>query len=307
MEEIEVGADPEFLQGAGDAGGAQVQGALLDVLPGRQDLIGGKLAGDHPAVAGLLLEPADIRLPPGGVLPLAGNVGVQGQDQLAGGVAELAVGLAGSRPRQDRVGLGGVGGGQVAGLLLDDPQVDRVDQAGAQRGEGLGEPLGDLGGVVHLPGGALLAHVQLAGQLVGGELALDAGPGPAGVLPDRGHQRPRVPGLLTPHRRDDPQQLIIRAARQPRALRPRHRVHHRGQQRARGHRVGRAALAETGQGQLPGGEGDVQALLRARGVLVRRDSRQAPGRGRGPGSGNRSWDMHHAPFGRNKEEAVRTV
>src|ERR1700722_13694292 len=34
LEEVEVGPDAEFLQGAGDAGGAQVQGALLDVLPG---------------------------------------------------------------------------------------------------------------------------------------------------------------------------------------------------------------------------------------------------------------------------------
>jgi hypothetical protein len=33
LEEVEVGADAEFAQGAGQAGGAQVQGPLLDVLP----------------------------------------------------------------------------------------------------------------------------------------------------------------------------------------------------------------------------------------------------------------------------------
>ena len=131
MEEVEVGADPEVLQGAGDAGGAQVQGALLDVLPGRQDLVGGELAGDHPGVAGLFLEPADVRLAAGGFLALAGNVGIQGQNQLAGSVPQLTEGLAGSRLRQDRVGLGRVGVGQVAGFFFDDPQVNRVDLPGA--------------------------------------------------------------------------------------------------------------------------------------------------------------------------------
>jgi hypothetical protein len=95
LEQVEVGADAEVLQGAGDAGGAQVQGALLDVLPGRQDLIGGELAGDHPGVAGVLPEPAHMGLSPGGFLPLAGDVGVERQDQLAGGVPEFPEGLAG--------------------------------------------------------------------------------------------------------------------------------------------------------------------------------------------------------------------
>jgi hypothetical protein len=33
LEKVKVGADAEFAQGAGQAGGTQVQGALLDVLP----------------------------------------------------------------------------------------------------------------------------------------------------------------------------------------------------------------------------------------------------------------------------------
>ena len=32
LEQVEVGADAQVLQGAGDPGGAQVQGPLLDVL-----------------------------------------------------------------------------------------------------------------------------------------------------------------------------------------------------------------------------------------------------------------------------------
>ena len=63
-----VGLDAEFLQGAGDAGGAQVQGALLDVLPRGEDLIGREFAGDHPRVAGVFPEPAHVRVLPGGLL-----------------------------------------------------------------------------------------------------------------------------------------------------------------------------------------------------------------------------------------------
>ena len=146
LEQIQVGADAEVWQGAGDAGGAQVQGALLDVLPGRQDLVGGQLAGDHPGVAGVLPEPADVRLAPGGFLALAGGVGVQGQDQLAGGVPQFPERHAGGGPGEDGVGPGGVGAGQVPGLVFDDPQVDRVDLPGAQRGERRREPPGDGGG-----------------------------------------------------------------------------------------------------------------------------------------------------------------
>jgi hypothetical protein len=47
------------------------------VLPGRQDLIRGELAGDHPGVAGLFLEPADVGFAAGGFLPLARGVGIQ--------------------------------------------------------------------------------------------------------------------------------------------------------------------------------------------------------------------------------------
>jgi hypothetical protein len=157
------------------------------VLPGGQDLIRGQLAGDHPAVSGLFAEPADLRLPLGGFLPLLQRVGIQLQDQLAGGVPELAEGLAGGRLSQDRIGLGRVRVGQDAGFLFDDPQVDRVDPPGGQRGERPGEPPGDLSGEVHLPGGGRLAHAQLGGQLISGELTLDARAGAAGEFPDRGH------------------------------------------------------------------------------------------------------------------------
>src|ERR1700722_674020 len=80
LEQIQVGADAEVLQGAVYAGGAQVQGALLDVLPGGEDFVGGELAGDHAGVAGLLAEPADLGLAFGGFPGLADGVGVQGED-----------------------------------------------------------------------------------------------------------------------------------------------------------------------------------------------------------------------------------
>ena len=109
-------------------------------------------------------------------LGLAARLGPAARLGLAGGVPELAERHAGGSTGQDRVGLRGILGGQDAGLVFDDPQVDRVDPPGAQRGEGLRQPLGDLGGEVHLPGGGLLAQVQLEGQLIGGELPFHAGP-----------------------------------------------------------------------------------------------------------------------------------
>jgi hypothetical protein len=69
------------------------------------------------------------------------------------GIAELAPGHGAGHPGQDRIGLGGVVGGQDPGLVLDDPQVDRVDLPGAQRGEAARQPVRHGAGVVHLPGG----------------------------------------------------------------------------------------------------------------------------------------------------------
>ena len=85
LQEIEVGADAQFPQGAGQAGGAQVQRPLLDMLPRGKHLIGGKLAGDHPGVAGVLAEPAHVRFPLGDLLAFADRLGIQLQDQFVRG------------------------------------------------------------------------------------------------------------------------------------------------------------------------------------------------------------------------------
>jgi hypothetical protein len=77
------------LQGAGEAGGAQVQGPLLHVLPGGQDLIRRELAGDHPGVAGVFPECAHVRVLPGGLLAPLGGFGVQFQDQPVRGGPQL--------------------------------------------------------------------------------------------------------------------------------------------------------------------------------------------------------------------------
>jgi hypothetical protein len=54
--------------------------------------------------------------------------------------------MAGHGAGQDGIGLGGVLGGQDAGLVFDDPQVYWVDLAGAQRGECRREPPSDVSG-----------------------------------------------------------------------------------------------------------------------------------------------------------------
>jgi hypothetical protein len=85
---------------------AQVQGPLLDVLPGREDLLGGHLPGDHPGVAGVFAEPADVRVlagfflaAAGGGRRAAGGVGIELEDQPVRGVPQLA----------ERLGLGRLG------------------------------------------------------------------------------------------------------------------------------------------------------------------------------------------------------
>ena len=54
---------------------AQVQGPLLDVLPGREHLIGGQFPADHPGAAGLLPERPHGRVPAAGVFPPLSRVG----------------------------------------------------------------------------------------------------------------------------------------------------------------------------------------------------------------------------------------
>jgi len=192
----------------------------------------------------------------GGVLALAGEVRIQLERKLTGGGAGLAERHPRGRLGQRRVRGGRVGVGQVAGFLLDQPQLERVDQPGAQRGEQRRETGGDGRGVGHLPGRGRLAHMQLERQLIGGELAVQTGTRAAGELRHRRQHQPLVAGPLPPRARQHAQQLIIGTARQARAVVPGDGVHDGGQEGAGGHGAGGAALAEPGQGQLPGRKGD---------------------------------------------------
>jgi hypothetical protein len=83
LEEVQIGADAKLIQSAGDTRRPQIQGTLLDVLPGREGLVGGKLAGDHPAVTRGLPEPADLSIALGRFLLLADAFRVELEDQLA--------------------------------------------------------------------------------------------------------------------------------------------------------------------------------------------------------------------------------
>jgi hypothetical protein len=86
---------------------AQVQGPLLDVLPGGENLVGGEFAGDHAGVAGVLAQRAYMGLPFPGFLALADRLGValsrrqrgkvQLEGQLIGGelIQWLGAGVAG--------------------------------------------------------------------------------------------------------------------------------------------------------------------------------------------------------------------
>ena len=85
-----------------------------------------------------------------------------------------------------------------------------MDPAREQRGERRWQPRGHHGGVVHLLGRRQRGQVQLGGQLVGGELILQAAAGmPGGELGHGRHLRPGIAGFLPPRRGEDPHQLVI--------------------------------------------------------------------------------------------------
>ena len=52
LQQVQIGADAQLLHGAGDPGGAQVQGPLLDMLPGRENLREGQDGIARPIKAG---------------------------------------------------------------------------------------------------------------------------------------------------------------------------------------------------------------------------------------------------------------
>ena len=103
--------------------------------------------------------------------------------------------------------------------------------------------------------------MQLAGQLVGGELRpgdLTAPPG--GELRDRGQRVPRDPGFQPPDRGDDPDQLVIGQRARSWPVRAGDRVDDGGQQRIRRHLRRRPALREPVRVKRPGRHGQEQAL-----------------------------------------------
>jgi hypothetical protein len=77
------------------------------------------LPGDHPRVAGLLAERADVRVFLRGFLAALDRLGVQLEDELVGGVPQLAERLTLRRYREGLVGLGGVLGRQDRSLVFD--------------------------------------------------------------------------------------------------------------------------------------------------------------------------------------------
>ena len=261
LQQIQVSADAELFQGAGDPGGAQVQRPLLHMLPGGEHLIGGQFPGDHPGVPGRLPERPHVRVPPPGLLLPGRRLRVQFQDHPVRRRPQLPERQRPRRPGQRRISRGHVVGGQDLGLLFDDPQVHRVQRAGVQRGQAPRQPSGHRGGVVQLHRGGPGRQVQLAGQLIGGELRpgdLTAPPG--GELRDRGQRVPRDPGFQPPDRGDDPDQLIIGQRARSGPVRAGDRVDDGGQQRIRRHLRRRAGLREPVRVKRPGGHGQEQAL-----------------------------------------------
>ena len=226
-EGVEVGAGAEFVQGAGLAGFAQVMGPVGEVLVGFEHVGGRQPVAGQGGGAGVFAPPPDPRVFLGLFpAPLRG-CGVDGQDRPGQRRPQLPGGLL-PRTRQDPVfGLAGVLAAEDAGGLGDDPGPEVVDDPGAQRRRGAGQPDSQIHRQIQAGPGGRAGQRQGGGDLVGDELAglirelaRRRGRSPvrgaaAGQL--RGHRQGprRGPGLQPPPRAQRPDQLIIIQAGDP--------------------------------------------------------------------------------------------
>jgi hypothetical protein len=139
-----------------------------------------------------------------------------------------------------------------------------VDRARVQRGVAGRQPTGHRAGVVHLRGCGGVRQVQLAGQLIGGELRRRVALAgiTRGELPDRGQQVPGDAGFHAADRGDDADQLVIRQPGQALPVLAGEGVDDGGQQRVWRHVRGGTGLGELVGVQGPGGQAQEQALLR---------------------------------------------
>jgi hypothetical protein len=226
---------------------------------------------DHPRVTRFLPERPYVRVLLRGFLAPLGRFRVQFQHQPVRGRPQLPERQRPRHPSQHGIGLGRVLIGQDPGLLFDDPQVNGVDRARAQRGKGRWQPAAHRAGVVHLRAGRGHGQMQLVSQLVGGKFRRDRplGGRPGGELGDGGQHVPRGARFQSATRRDDADQLVIRHAGQALPVLPGDGVDNRGQQRVRRHVRGRAGLGELVGIQRPGGQAQEQPLPRE---LVRKQA-----------------------------------
>jgi hypothetical protein len=129
LQKVQVGLHAQLPQAAGHPGRAEVQGALLDVLPGGQRLSRRQLAGHHSGVAGLFPEPAYVRIALRGFLALADRLGEGGW-----------------QPGGDRGGVLHQLGGGLRGQVQLKAQLDGGELIG---GPGPGVPGGIFGNRGH--------------------------------------------------------------------------------------------------------------------------------------------------------------
>jgi len=143
------------------------------------------------------------------------------------------------------------------------PAASAAKVAGSRRATGDGLR------VVHLRGSGGHGHVQLVGQLIGGELLHAALTGIAGgELTDRGHHVPRGAGFQPAARGDDADQLVIRQPGQALPGLAGDGVDDRGKQRIRRHVRSRAGLGKLIGVQGTSGQAQEQALPRRFGVRL---------------------------------------
>ena len=173
--QVVEGQHPQLLQAAGQPAAVQRHRERVDVRLGRQHILGRQFPAGQERVTGVF--PARRHpLPVGAGLVLAAleRLGVEFHRHRGGLAGQLVIPQPRRQAGQQLIGTGGVGVGQVLGGFPDEPGPVAVDEPGAQRRPGAGQPGWQVEGHVHHVLGGAGGGDQFHAELGVGELPVPA-------------------------------------------------------------------------------------------------------------------------------------
>ena len=154
--QVVEGQHPQLLQGAGQPAAAQRDRERVDVRLGRQRVLDRQFPAGQERVAGFF-PPGHHPLPVAPLLVLAAleRLGVEFHRHRGGLAGQLVIPQPRRQAGQQLIGIGRVGVRQAPGGPPDQPGPVLIDQPGAERGPGAGQPGFQVGGQVHLVAGGV--------------------------------------------------------------------------------------------------------------------------------------------------------